>query len=68
MKKSRFTEEQVIGILREQESGTATPQARISSATVYKWKAKYGGLEVPDAKRLKGTHPVTAALSSKARC
>ena len=57
MKPSRFTEEQIIGILREQEAGAATADVcrkhGISSATFYKWKAKYGGMEVSDAKRLK---------------
>ena len=57
MKPSRFTDEQIIGILREQEAGAATADIchkhGISSATFYKWKAKYGGLEVSDAKRLK---------------
>jgi len=57
MKASRFNEEQIIGILREQEAGTATAQVcrkhGISSATFYKWKAKYGGLDVSDARRLK---------------
>ena len=52
MKPSRFTEEQIIGILREQEAGAATADVcrkhGISSATFYKWKAKYGGLEVSD--------------------
>jgi putative transposase len=57
MKPSRFTEEQIIGILREQEAGAATAvvcrKHGVSSATFYKWKAKYGGLEVSDARRLK---------------
>ena len=57
MKPGRFTEEQIIGILREQEAGAKTAEVcrkhGISSATFYKWKAKYGGLDVSDAKRLK---------------
>ena len=66
MKPSRFTEEQIIGILREQEAGTATTDVcrkhGISSATFYKWKAKYGGLEVSDAKRLKALEDENAKL------
>lgn len=57
MKRSRFTEEQIIGILQEQEAGAATADVcrrhGVSSATFYKWKAKYGGLEVSEAKRMK---------------
>ena len=57
MKPSRFTEEQIIAILREQETGAKTADVcrkyGISSATFYKWKGKYGGLDVSDAKRLK---------------
>jgi len=57
MKPSRYTEEQIIGILREQEAGAKTAEVcrkhGISSATFYKWKAKYGGLDVSDAKRLR---------------
>jgi putative transposase len=66
MKPSRFTEEQIIGILREQEAGAATGDVcrkhGISGATFYKWKAKYGGLEVSDAKRLKALEDENAKL------
>lgn len=57
MKRSKFTEEQIIEILREQEAGAKTAELcrrhGISSATFYAWKAKFGGMEVSDAKRLK---------------
>ena len=57
MKRKRFTEEQIIGILREQEAGAKTADlARkhgVSEATLYSWKAKFGGMDVSDAKRLK---------------
>jgi putative transposase len=57
MKRSRFKEEQIIAILREQEAGAKTAEVcrkhGISSATFFKWKSKYGGLEVSDARRLK---------------
>jgi putative transposase len=57
MKRSKFTEEQIVGILRAQEAGEKTADVcrrhGVSSATFYAWKAKYGGLEVSDAKRLR---------------
>jgi putative transposase len=57
MKRSRFSDEQIIGILKEQEAGALTADVcrrhGISEATFYKWKAKFGGLEVSEAKRLR---------------
>jgi putative transposase len=57
MKRSRFSEEQIIAILREQEAGAKTADVcrkhGISDATFYKWKAKFGGMEVSEARRLK---------------
>ena len=57
MKASQFNEEQIIGILREQEAGARTADVcrrhGISGATFYKWKSKFGGLEVSNARRLK---------------
>jgi putative transposase len=66
MKRSRFSEEQIISILKEQEAGTKTADVcrkhGISDVTFYKWKSKYGGLEVSDAKRLKALEDENAKL------
>lgn len=66
MKRSRFTEEQIVGILKEQEAGQRTADVcrrhGLSEGTFYKWKAKYGGLEVSDARRLKALEDENARL------
>ncbi|PZP20322.1 MAG: IS3 family transposase [Kocuria rhizophila] len=66
MKRTRFSEEQIIGVLKEAEAGAKTADlARrhgVSEATIYNWKSKYGGLEVSDARRLKELESENAKL------
>lgn len=66
MKRSRFSEEQIIGILKEQESGQRTADVcrrhGISEGTFYKSKSKYGGLQVSEAKRLRALEAENAQL------
>ena len=66
MRRSRFSEEQIIGILKEQESGVPVADLcrrhGVSDASIYKWKAKYGGLEVSEAKRLRTLEEENAKL------
>ena len=66
MKRSRFSEEQIIGILKEHQAGLSAPELcrkyGISDATFYTWRKKYGGMDVSDAKRLKALEEENAKL------
>jgi putative transposase len=66
MKRKRFSEEQIIGVLKEHELGTKTADLcrkhGISEATFYNWKSKFGGMDVSEAKRLKALEGENAKL------
>jgi len=66
MKRSRYTEEQIIGILKEQEAGVPVAELcrkhGMSDATFYNWKSKYGGLDVSEARRLRSLEAENAKL------
>ena len=66
MKRSRFSEEQIIGILKEHEAGVAVADLcrkhGVSDASIYRWKARFGGMEVSEAKRLRALEDENAKL------
>jgi putative transposase len=57
MRRSKYSEEQIISVLKEHDAGLSTPEIcrkyGVSNATFYKWRSKYGGMEVSDARKLK---------------
>ena len=66
MKRSRFSEGQIIGILKEHEAGVPVAELcrrhGVSDASIYKWKAKYGGMDVSETKRLRALEEENAKL------
>ncbi len=66
MKRSRFTEDQIIGILKEHEAGVSVAELcrkhGVSTASLYKWKAKYGGMDVSEAKKLRALEDENSKL------
>ncbi len=66
MKRKRFSEEQIIGILKEHDAGVSVAELcrkhGVSDASIYKWKAKFGGMDVSEAKRLKALEDENAKL------
>ena len=66
MKRKRFSEEQIIGILKEHDAGISVAELcrkhGVSDASIYKWKAKFGGMDVSEAKRLKALEDENAKL------
>jgi putative transposase len=69
MKRARFTEEQIVGVLKEHEAGAKTADLAgkhgVSEATLYNWKAKFGGMGVSEAKRLKPLEDEKAKLKQQ---
>ena len=66
MKRKRFSEEQIIGILKEHEAGVSVSELcrkhGVSNASIYKWKARFGGMDVSDAKKLQALEDENAKL------